>query len=294
MTDFHQMLTFVLVSELGSLAAASRKQGISAAAISKQLTRLEEEVGVQLLVRTTRKIELTEVGVNYWQQCRRILEEVEVAASLISQTKAIPSGILKVVSGRHYAATYIVPHMNEFLIKFPNIELKLELAERIPDLNLESIDVLIGMSISAPGDAIQKCIATTSYVLCASPKYLKKFGTPKKLTDLQNHRYITHSMRLPDNVLTFKNKESVTVKPYIRVNDSQAMLDFALDGMGIVRLHRYVVQNYLGSHELQEILPSYNTDTVSIYVAYSQRRFVPSKIRCFIDFISEKMSSVKD
>lgn len=294
MPDLSQMETLVLTSELGSLAAVARKLGISPAAISKQLTRLEKELGLQLLIRSTRRIELTEVGINYCLQCRRILEEVEAASALISQVKAVPYGILKIVSGRHFATSYIIPHMKEFLLRYPEIELNLELAERVPDLNLEAIDVLIGMSISATGDAIQKRIATTSYSFCASPDYLKEFGIPKKPDDLKNHRYITHSMRKPDNELFFRDKEIITVTPYIRVNDAQTMLHFALEGLGIVKLHHYVVKDYLERGTLQELLTAYNNSEIPIYVAYPQRRYISSKTRCFIDFIVEKIKRDSD
>ena len=294
MPDLSQIETFVLTSELCSLAAVARKLGISPAAISKQLTRLEEELGLQLLIRSTRRIELTEVGINYCLQCRRILEEVEAASALISQVKSIPYGILKIVSGRHFATSYIVPHMKEFLLKYPEIELNLELAERAPDLNLEAIDVLIGMSISATGDAIQKRIATTSYSFCASPNYLKEFGIPEKPDDLKHHRYITHSMRKPDNELLFQDKEAVNITPYIRVNDAQTMLNFALEGLGIVKLHHYVVKEYLERGSLQELLTAYNNSEIPIYVAYPQRRYISSKTRCFIDFIVEKIKRDSD
>lgn len=290
MPDLSQMETFVLTSELSSLAAVARKLGVSPAAISKQLTRLEEELGLQLLVRTTRHIELTEVGVSYCLQCRRILEEVEAASALISQVKAVPYGILKVVSGRHFATSYIVPHMREFLTMYPKIELNLELAERVPDLNLEEIDVLIGMSISATGNAIQKRIATTTYSLCASPEYLQQYGIPEKPVDLKNHRYITHSMRKPDNELIFSGKEVITVTPYIRVNDAQTMLNFALNGLGIVMLHHYVVKEHLERGTLQRLLTPYSHAEIPIYVAYPQRRYIASKVRCFIDFIIGKMN----
>lgn len=289
MIDFSQIKTFILVSELGSLASAARTLGISPAAVSKQITRLEEQLGVQLLVRSTRKLDLTEVGINYSLQCKRILEEVDAASDLISQIKIVPNGVLKIVSGRHFATSYIVPHVKEFLLKYPKIELNLELAERIPDLNMEAIDVLIGMSISANEDAVQKRIGTTFYSLCASSNYLKQFGIPKKPEDLKNHRYIAHSMRKPDNELVFDNKEIVTLTPYLKVNDTETMLNFALDGLGIVKLHHYVVKKHLDQGVLHELLGSYNTSEIPIYVAYPQRRFITSKVRCFIDFITEKM-----
>ncbi len=289
MPDFTQLKTFISVADLGSLAAAARTLQISAAAVSKQLTKLEIELGVQLLRRTTRQIELTQIGINYCLQCRRVLEEFEMASALISQIKLVPHGILKVVSGRHFATTYIVPFLKEFILKYPKIELNLELAERVPDLNNEEIDVVIGMSICATGDVIQKKIANTTYSFCASPGYFKQFGIPETPFDLKQHRYISHSMRKPDNELHFNDEMVVAMQPYIKINDAQTMLHLALDGMGIVKLHRYVVQEQLKRGSLQEVLASYNTMSIPIYVAYPNRRFIPSKVRCFVDFITEKM-----
>lgn len=289
MPDFTQMKTFVLTSELRSLAAVARKLGISPAAVSKQLTKLEEEVGLQLLVRTTRRIELTELGAAYSQQCQRILNEVDAASALVSQGKAVPQGHLKVLSARYFGNYFIVPHITEFLNLYPQIELNLELAERIPDLNSESIDVVIGMSISMTGEVIQKKIATTSYVFCASPDYLKNFGIPKKPKDLVHHRYIAHSMRFPDNELVFKTNQRVILEPYLRVNDVQIMLKLALEGVGIVMLHRYVAEKEIANGKLIELLKDESQSEIPIYVAYLQRRFVASQVRCFIDFILTKI-----
>lgn len=289
MPDLSQMETLVLATKLGSLAAAARQLGVSPAAISKQLSRLEAELGVQLLVRSTRRLELTDVGVSYCRQCQRILEEAAVAAALVAQVKAVPHGLLKVVSGRHFANAYVIPQVPAFLRKYPQIELHLELAERLPDLNAEAVDVLIGMSVSAAGEAIQKRIATTAYTFCASPGYLRQFGVPEKPADLKHHRYLTHSMRNPDDELTFSDGEVITVVPYLRANDTQTLLSFALDGLGIVKLHHYVVKESLDRGALQAVLPSYSHAEIPIYVAYPQRRYTPSKTRCFIDFIVEKM-----
>lgn len=284
MIGLPEMQVFVLTVELKNLSVVARRLSISPAAISKQLTKLEETLCVQLLIRTTRKIEVTDVGAKYYEQCKRIFEEVDASKALISQVKAAPSGVLRVVSGRHFALSYIVPHIKEFLTMYPEIHLDLELAERIPDLTSEAIDVVIGMSVSATSDAIQKTIGATSYCFCASPEYLRQFGTPEKPKDLKKHRYITHSKRMPDDQLRFSNKQVITLDPYIRVNDVQTMLQLALDGLGIVKLHHYVVEEQLEQGLLQQVLSDYSTESVPLYVAYPPRRFVPAKVRCFIDF----------
>ena len=278
------MRLIVLIADLDSLAAAARELKVTPAAVSKQLTKMEKELKVQLLLRSTRRVELTDIGREYCVQCQRVLEEASQADALILKIKAIPSGTLHVLSNPHFAASYIVPYIGKFLSEYPEMHLNLELGERIPNLSEEDIDVVIGMSISASGDIIQKKIATTSYVYCASSEYLKVFGIPEKPEDLKKHRYITHNMRRPDNIVKFDNEKTVAVQPFLGVNDAQTLLKLALAGLGIVKLHRYVVQDYIKSGDLLELFTDENKSEIPIYVAFQQRRFVPSKIRCFLDF----------
>lgn len=288
MITLADMRLLVLTAELGSLAAAARALKISPAAVSKQLTKMEKALRTQLLLRTTRKIELTDVGRDYLAQCQRVLEEADQAEALISEMQREPSGNLTVLSNPHFAASYIVPKISPFLSKFPKIHLNLELGERIPNLSEEPIDIVVGMSLTIPGEVIQKRIATTSYVYSASPDYLKAFGQPKTPEDLKHHRYLTHSMRKPDNVLKFDKDKSITIQPYLRVNDAETLLRLSLAGLGIVKLHRYLVQDHLSSGRLVELFSQENKSEIPIYLAYPQRRFIPSKIRAFIDFFFPK------
>lgn len=284
MPTLEQLHIFVLTIELKSIARAAEKLGVSPAAISKQLTRLEDALGVQLMLRSTRKIELTDMGVNYLEQCLRVIEEYKGLNSLISHVKNEPEGRLKVVAARLFGKRYIVPYVEEFLKKYPKIQLNLELAERMPNLKEEGVDILIGMSLSAPLDTIQKKIMETKYVMAASPAYLKKWGVPKNPKDLVYHRYITHSMRKPDNEMIFRQHEVIKVEPYLRVNDVEAMIQFAKDGIGIVKLHQYALQPSIDSGELQEVLSGHLAEKVPLYVAYPERRYISSNVKAFMDF----------
>lgn len=289
MASISQMKTFVLVSERRSFASAARDLNLSAAAVSKQLILLEEELGLQLMTRTTRRVELTETGKSYCDQCKRILEEVDIANSLVENMKAIPGGSLKIVSSHYFGTMHIIPHLSEFLQLYPNIHLNLELAERMPNLDEEQVDVLIGMSIPAAGNIIQRKIATTKCCFCASPAYLNKFGTPKTPQDLIHHRHIIHSMRTPANILTFPNKDSITFEPYLCVNDSRAMVQLALAGIGIIKAHHSLVSEFLQRDQLIELLPAYIEREIPLYVAFPERRYVASKVRHFIDFVLDKL-----
>jgi DNA-binding transcriptional LysR family regulator len=289
MVTISQMKTFVLAADRQSFATAARELSLSAAAVSKQLILLEKELGLELMTRTTRSVELTQMGKSYYEQCKRILEEVDIAASLVGQMKSTPRGILKIVSGHYFASSHIVPHLREFLELFPNIQINLELAERLPNFDEEAVDILIGMSLPAAGNVIQRKIATTRCCYCASSTYLKKFGVPKVPQDLSTHRHIIHSMRNPANVLKFPNKEEIKLEPFLCVNDSKTMVRLAEEGLGIIKAHYSLVSELLLQKKLIEVLPDYVEREIPLYVAFPQRRYVPSKVRHFIDFILSKM-----
>ncbi len=169
----------------------------------------------------------------------------------------------------------------------PKLEIKLELAERFPDLEKENIDLIFGMSMPESLDLVRKRVATTRYVLCASPQYLKKYPLPKTPEDLRHHRYLTHSMRRPDHVILFKNNREVAVRPFLRINDSQALRDCAIQGMGIVQLHDYMVSDALRDGRLIELLKDFSSSQQPVYLYYQQSRYLQSKIRRFIDFYTK-------
>ncbi|MDF2549027.1 MAG: putative transcriptional regulator [Chlamydiales bacterium] len=291
MADLTQMRSLLLVVQKGSLAAAARELNVTAAAISKQLNKLEAELGLSLLTRSTRHVQLTDVGKIYCEQCRRIFEEVDALDSLVLKTKAVPQGLLRVVSGRHFAMSHITPHLQEFLSAYPAIHLELELAERVPDLLQEGIDVQIGMSVSAIGDVIQRRIATTRYCFCVSPAYLKKWGYLDKLEDVLKHRYISHSRRRLEEEIPVPFSAKEPFIPYLRVNDTETLLQLAKEGLGIIKVHRYAALPLMEQGDLIELFPSESLPEIALYVAFPKRRHLPSKVRTFIDFIEEKIKA---
>lgn len=291
MSQLERCLTFMAIIEENSFIGAAKKLNISSAAVSKQMTVLEKQIGIQLLQRTTRRLKLTEAGELYYQQCQRIVKELEEAESLLSVMRSEPAGLLRIVSGRYIGEHMIIPYVAEFLLSYPKVTLDIELAERIPDIVTEKIDIAIGMSILIPGELIQRKIMTTRYVLCGSPTYLKQYGEPKKPSDLVNHRYITHTMRKPNHTISFKGDLKVHVKPFLYLNDVEAMLNCAFEDLGIIKVHEYVVAEALKKGELIEILTDYKEPEIPIYVCYPYTQYVQPKIRHFIDFILAKIEA---
>lgn len=283
MSKLERIVAFIAVVEENSFAAAARKQGVSTAAISRQVARLEADLNAILLKRTTRKISLTETGIEYFQQCKTALHTLQNAELEIAESQKQATGILHITTSRYFALEYLFPRLPEFMQQNPKLRIRLDLAERFPDLSAEGIDILFGVSMSGPEELVQKRVTTTRYVLCASPIYLKKFGTPKKPADLQQHRYITHSMRKPDNVLLFKEAK-IVLEPILWLNDSRAMCECAIQGMGIVKLHDYIVADALQNKLLIEILPKFSEPKQPVYLYYQHSRYLQPKIRRFIDF----------
>ncbi len=284
MSKFERIATFVRVFEEGSFAACAKLLKISSAAVSKQVSMLEEELGFTLLYRSTRKLSLTDAGAIYFEKAKKIVEEMAQMEMLAEEMQQEPFGRLKVAAQHHFAHMHIIPRLKDFLATYPKISLTIELLERFPDLEREDIDIVIGMSRPISLHSIQKTISRTRYVFAASPGYLKEFGIPKVPDDLRKHRYINHTLRTPVHITRFSDNEELFIEPYLLLNDTMAMKNCAVAGIGIVKLHHYAVAKELKEGTLVEILGDYNEPEQPIYASYSPHKIVPSKIRAFLDF----------
>lgn len=284
MSKLERINAFIAVVEENGFAAAARKEGVSTAAISRQVALLESYLGVELLQRTTRQISLTEVGEQYYQSSKKALAELVEAEIAISNSKDEPTGKLNILSNRYFAIKYLIPQLPKFMALYPKLQVNIELAERFPDLAEENIDLIFGVSMEGPQALVRRKVAVTRYVLCASPGYLEQYGKPSNPSDLSKHLYITHSMRKPDNVITLKGNKKIYVEPTLWLNDSLAMRGCAIQGMGLVWLHDYILTDALANKSLIEILPELSQPSQPIYLYYQQSRYLQPKIRRFIDF----------
>jgi DNA-binding transcriptional LysR family regulator len=292
MSKFDQIFTFMAVVEGNSFAQAGRQLGISTAAVSKQITSLEKNLGVELLHRTTRRLELSEAGRLYFDHCKKLMAEMEEAERLVSTIRAEPRGNLGVVSGEHFAFHYIIPYLKEFVEHYPLLQLNLEIAERIPDIHSEKIDLVVGYSISGPPSSVQRKVAATSYVLCGSPSYFSLHGFPEKPADLTGHQYLTHSQRRPDDLLIFNDGTQIHLKPLLKINDALGLVQCALNGLGIIKVHHYMVAEFLKAGALVEVLSRYKEQEIPLYIYYQESRHLQPKIRHFIEVLLSKIALI--
>ena len=284
------LLSFIEVVNRSTMAGASRHLKITPAAVSKHVLALENELGIQLLKRSTRRIDLTHEGLLYFEHAKRILEAYSQAEAAISQTKEEPSGILKLVCGPQIGNLYVLPYLKEFLERYPKLRLHIEFTQTMPDLEKEKVDIVVGLSKGIPVNWIQRTLMYSRWIYCASPEYLSKYGVPNKLSDLAEHRIITRMQRDPNNLIKFKTGESLLFEPYLYFNDTRAIRRSVLHGLGIAELHDYIIADDLKENKLVEILTDYTEPkkTIPIHISYLQASHVHIKIRAFIDFMVEK------
>lgn len=285
------LVSFVEVVNRSSMNAAAKFLRITPAAVSKHILNLENALEIQLLQRSTRRVTLTHEGMLYFEHAKNILSAYKEAESAISHSKEEPTGTLKIVCGPQIGNLYVIPHLKEFLNRYPKIRLDILSTQTMPDLEKEKVDVVVGLTSGIPSYCIQRTLMHTRWVFCASPEYLEKFGEPKKPADLVKHHIITRIQRQPNNVIEFKTGESIVFEPFIYYNDTRAIRRCALEGLGIIQLHDYIVQKDLKEKRLIEILGKYieQKKTIPIHLYYFPASHVHLKVRCFVDFMVEIM-----
>lgn len=283
------LLSFIEVVNRGTMAGAARRLRITPAAVSKHILSLENALGIQLLLRSTRQIDLTQEGMLYFEHAKRILEAYQQAEAAVSYTKEEPSGLLKIVCGPQIGNLYVIPYLKEFLERYPKIRLHIEMTQTVPDLEKEKVDIVVGLTDGIPVHCIQKTLTYARWVFCASPEYLSKFGVPKKPSDLMQHQIITRIQRKPNNLIEFKTGESVLFDPYLYFNDTRSIRRSALHGLGIAQLHDYIIADDIRENRLVEILHKYTEQkkTIPIHISHLPASHVHVKIRSFLDFMSE-------
>jgi DNA-binding transcriptional LysR family regulator len=290
------MITFVRIVEAGSVSAAASRLGVDKGSVSRQLSSLEEMLGVRLLNRTTRSLSLTDVGQVVLERARRVLAEVESAGSEAESFRVSPSGVLNVSTSVAFGRTQIVPYMARFMARYPEIEVNLCLQDRHVNLVGEGMDVVLRLCDQPPDALVAHRLSAISYVLVAVPAFaeqLRSLGAPSDLAEVP---CLFYSYRKRETSWTFRRGaefKSVTVRTRVAVNSSDAIRSLTLDGLGVALLPRFAVAKDLHEGTLVALLPGYEPQGnlgSSLYALHAPSRLVPPKVRSFIKFLREELT----
>jgi DNA-binding transcriptional LysR family regulator len=288
MDTFAAMKVYCSVIENDSLAGAARTLNVSPSVVSKQLSALEDRLGVRLLNRTTRRISVTEEGIVYFERCKRIIADVIEAEIAVSSTHAAPHGLLKVTAPITFAHRHLTPHLPKFLDDFPEVEVQVQVNDRVVDLVDEGIDLAIRIAHLKDSSLIVRRLASNHRYLVATPGYLVKNGTPTCLEDLSKHRLITWPPGHPLNNWHFQingQEKTIKVKGAISVNDGNGILTAILAGGGLGMTQEYVAGQYVQENNLIPVLAEFVQEDIPIYAVYPSSRHLSPKVRAFVDFL---------
>ena len=284
------MQFFVLVARFGSLAAAARAIDLSPPAATKRLAALEGRLGVRLLNRTTRSLSLTSEGETYLQHATRILAEIADMEEAVAQGRSTPRGLLRVNATLGFGRTSIAPLVSAFAVRYPEVEVQLEVTDRPIDLVESGFDLAIRFGALPDKRLNARRIMSNRRFLCASPAYLERHGTPTALAQLPAHRCIIH--RQNDDAYGIwrfthlDDTEVIKVHGALSSNDGDIVLGWALDGHGILIRSEWDLAKYLDSGRLRIVLPEFTLPSADLFVYYPSRRNQTVRARAFIDFLA--------
>lgn len=304
MDKFSDMAMFVSIVKHQGLAAAGRDLGLSPATMTARLQALEERYGVKLLNRSTRHVSLTDSGELYHKACIDILDNVSEAENLIQNGVKEVKGSIKIVAPKDIGKQYILPILSEFCKQYPDVVPYLYLDDHISNIAESGMDIVIRYGELADSSVVSRRLSPSRRVLCASPEYLAKNGTPLKPQDLVNHDCLA-MLRSNEELKTWHfqeqdKKNAITVVPKRFSDDGEVIRYWALDGVGIALKSVLDVQADINNLRLVTVLNGYmknfNTSTsvssADLNVVYISKKYQPKRIRLFLDFLFERFSSM--
>jgi len=294
MDHFKQISTLVEVARHGSLSAAARAEGVAPAIIGRRLDALETRLGVKLLQRTTRRIVPTVEGKTFLDDCTRILGELSAAESAVSQGSQQATGRLLISAPAGFGRQHIAPLIGEFLARHPDLRLALDLTDRMVDVVGERIDVAVRIAERTDSNLVGVRLANNRRVICASPVYLERHGTPQTPDALQHHNWLTlgapSSQQHGWTLLVAGQPQLIRVSGNMICNDGSVLHQWTLDGHGLAWRSLWEVGRDLAAGRLISVLDDYAAGGGDVYAVFAQRRHLPLRIRVFVDYLKARFA----
>jgi DNA-binding transcriptional LysR family regulator len=291
MDSISDLAFFVQLVKHGSLSALARELGLTPPAVSTRLSRMERRLGVRLLNRTTRRLSVTQEGELYLSNGTRLLAELEELDGMVSRSRAIPQGLLRVNATFGFGRRHIAPAISAFARRFAAVEVQLTLTDRTVNLTDQAYDVGIRFGQMPDSRIVARKIAANQRFLCASPDYLARAGAPLSPRELQAHQCIV--LRENDSAYGTwhlsrgRKQETVKVRGALSSNDGETAVVWALDGHGILMRSEWDVREHLYSGALCRVLPEWSLPSADVYAVYGERLNLSAKVASFVDFLTE-------
>lgn len=286
--------TFLLVADSGSFSVAAERSRQSKGSVSKQIKQLEEDLGVRLLQRTTRRVSLTDTGRAYLQRSREALSLLEEAEREAGQETAQARGRLRVNAPMSFGVRHLAPLLADYRAAHPDVEVELSLNDRRVDLVEEGYDLAIRIGVLEDSSLVGRRLASCRMVVCAAPEYLASRGRPSTPDDLLEHDCLCYSYAFQGETwpLVGADGKRIAIRPRgpLIANNGDALAVAAVSGMGIVLQPSFIVGPDLRAGRLERVLPGYEVPTLQVSALYAPGRYLPLKVRSYIDFLAARFA----
>lgn len=295
----NELVVFVRVVESGSFSEAARQLGMTPSAVSRAIARLERELNTRLLQRTTRKLRLSDSGTEVYRHGRDMEQAMKAAVAVSGSTDSEPAGKLRITAPRALGRFLVHPYIPDFLAAYPKVDVVFRLEDRDVDLIDEQVDLAFRITDQPPPGLMGRRLLRIEHIVCATPAYLARHGTPAHPRDLKAHSCIALSDELVDSRWRF-SRDGKTVSVDIRgrytINHAAARLDAVLSGLGIGSVPYFIAREAVTSGQVVQVLPEWTFKTNyygQAWILYPPTRHLPSRIRAFVDFIAERLRKDK-
>jgi DNA-binding transcriptional LysR family regulator len=292
MDTLRAMEVYITVVEAGSFVAAADRLDTSNAAISRHVAALEDHLGARLLNRTTRRLSMTDVGQEFFNRAQAIFADVSEAEAIAGQNSVKPTGQLRISAPLSFGIAKLSQWLPGFVARYPDLKLDIDLSDRLVDLATDGIDVAVRIGRqAATTNVISRRLGSIPLEICASPDYLQRRGTPTSPYELSDHQTTSYSYLATGDTWTMTNNqgrtETIRISPSIHANNGDILGKLAAHGYGIVMQPSFVVEEDIAAGRLVRILNDWSVEGLNLYALYLSRKFLPAKVRVFIDYLSE-------
>ncbi len=290
MDNLHGILVFLNVVEAGTLSGAARKLGVTTAAVSASLARLEKKLSVRLLDRTTRRVAMTPEGSEFYSRCSQIVKDLDDAERVVSQSGREPGGLLRVGMPQGLGRMWLIPQLPRFLRQYPAVTLEIICRDFSAQTRDSELDISIRSGELQPSRLAARQLAKCRYAVCASPEYFEAHGTPKTVENLDQHVCLTYRRPRNGRIRQWRfrgsgDDYSRAIRSAMTFNSNEGLVAAALAGIGVIQVADYYVRQELASGDLIEVLPAHKAGGYEISVLFPHYQNLAPKHRAFIDFL---------
>lgn len=285
-----EIQTFVQVAEAGGIGAAAERLGVAKSAVSRRLKDLEERLGVRLVNRTTRQLSLTDTGKSYYERAAQILTDLEDADQTAAAVHGALSGRLKIAGPQSFGVLHLLPAVSSFLVDHPDLWIDLDVSDRRVDLVNEGFDLAVRIGQLEDSSLIARRLAPVRNIVCASPSYLERYGTPTRPEDLMSHTYLRYSNVPERRIFSWIDDQGrervVNPKARLVANNGEMLMAAAEGGLGIISQPTFLIYKAVEAGRLVPILTNIEWWQLGAYALYPPGRHLSAKVRAFVDHLA--------